>query len=672
MGKTEQRTFASYRAMPQQSRFWIYSQSCYTTEDLEFREWVIKARTNSGIHSDYLNNPSSWFSEDSQALINIYQNSWVFSAAFKPRQVLSSEDFYVQPIDALRLNWPLLHNLMQQTGDYLLLRNEHLSADNLNQPMNYVLLDIIHMLRGLSQNANMEQVQEQLKLITKYVRTIEKHVSPMVGSDRLFLANFRETIHGLIMPQINHRIESRILQNRLQDLSKIVHQISSERNRILHFALSAQSVNPHPYEFSLSQEKNLASYPTQAAKACLEQEPRLITAKDSSSSPSSSPTLKECADFSLITPDDEINTHYQKAIEDLKELDNFQTLITQISSMLDQAGEIYTIQQFKQQMLGLFENINHFLVGSSQRIDLIINENTQAYHKAIQAQQDLPMWKKWFTTEELRIKTFIKNQDTLAQFPSGSPDLAKTTNLAQMNSREIIKRLEEAPNLESSIQVISDKAQELDKLMSSMHGWISTQQQSQGLPLPEAPSSLRLIKESPIPLIKPAIISLSANQASFFSTTAGPSFDYCPSGSQNCSPPPSNNNEVLFLALGFMIAIPTILFGLYLLFKPKDKVEPQETQDPNTEDRPSTPSKQTVFQKYLTEFEDLLAKMKGYEKASAEDLFDGYEPFVQAYLKCKIEAQSGRYNIAKIKEACADLNYFYQEYNNSSNRAIAS
>lgn len=116
MGKTAKITYVSYRAMPDRSRFWVYSEHCYTSDDLDFRDWIIKTRTNSGIHPDYLSTPSSWFTEENQALINVYPNSWLFSAAFKPRHLLTREDFHVQPIDGLRLNWPPLYDLMQKVG----------------------------------------------------------------------------------------------------------------------------------------------------------------------------------------------------------------------------------------------------------------------------------------------------------------------------------------------------------------------------------------------------------------------------------------------------------------------------------------------------------------------------------------------------------------------------
>lgn len=138
---TSERTekHASYKSTPHQNRFWLSSETCYTEQELAFREWVIKVRANSGIHSDFLNNPSSWFADTNQALININENTWFFANSYKPRQVLSRDDFHVQPIDSQRLHWPMLYELMQEVGDYLLIRNSKLPENHLNQPINYVL-----------------------------------------------------------------------------------------------------------------------------------------------------------------------------------------------------------------------------------------------------------------------------------------------------------------------------------------------------------------------------------------------------------------------------------------------------------------------------------------------------------------------------------------------------
>ncbi len=109
---------------------------------------------------------------------------------------------------------------MQKTGDYLLLRNKNLPAEHLNQPMNFTLLDINHILKDISQNPNIEQTQEQLMHLTRYIRAIEKNTSPLIGSDRLFLANFRGMIDEEIHPQLTYLIASQLLKDRLGDLSK--------------------------------------------------------------------------------------------------------------------------------------------------------------------------------------------------------------------------------------------------------------------------------------------------------------------------------------------------------------------------------------------------------------------------------------------------------------------
>lgn len=134
--------------------------------------------------------------------------------------------------------------------------------------MNYVFLDINFILKHLSQNPNIDQVKSQLELLTAYVRTIETNTAPTTSSDRLFMANFRMVINNKIVPQLNYQIETQLLKDKLSDLSKNIRKLSSERNRILHFALNINEVNPHSYDFSMPALDAPATYPTQIAKDC--------------------------------------------------------------------------------------------------------------------------------------------------------------------------------------------------------------------------------------------------------------------------------------------------------------------------------------------------------------------------------------------------------------------
>ena len=352
MARKKREHQASYRPIPHKNRFWLYSENCYTEEDLALREWILKARANSGIDADYLTNPSSWFAEDQQALLNVYENAWFYSNAFKTRHVLSRDDFHVQPIDSQRLQWPGLYDLMQNVGDYLLIRNQDLPPEHLNQPMNYVFLDINFILKGLSQNPNIGQVKEQLEILTRYVRTIEKNISPTVGSDRLFMANFRRIIDDKITPKLTHLIDTQLLKERLGELSKSIKKASTERNRILHFALNINPVNPHPYDFSTPALGDSTAYPTQVAKNCGSSNQEIST-ELSSILRLTVEQLKACPNFNLISMDEEILTHYADAVSDLNELDRFQNVISQVMDLLNQAGEVYTVYQFKEQMLTL-------------------------------------------------------------------------------------------------------------------------------------------------------------------------------------------------------------------------------------------------------------------------------------------------------------------------------
>lgn len=569
--------FASYRAMPRQARFWLHSESCYTQDELEFRQTLLKTRANSGIHPDYLMNPSAWFKADTEAFINLYDKSWIYSPAFKPQHILTQEDFHVPPVDGQRLNWSSLYHLMQQVGDYLILRNQGLAAEHFNQPMNYVFLDINNMLKGLSQNPNIGQVKEQLDLIIRYIRNIEKHISPLIGSDRLFLANFRKEVNEKIMPQINHTIESRLLQERLHTLAKIINQVSEERNRILHFALTTHQVNPHPYDFSITAPEDLLAFPTQAAKVCINKPSTLSIGSKEEKPADLRVVLDDCPHFSLMFNDDATKSNYQRAIADLSKLEQFQKIITQINGLLDKAGEVYTVYQFKEQLLSLLEQINHFIEESSHPIQFIIEANTQAYYKAIQEQQELPVWEKWFSNKEEQLKAFIKNQDTLAQFPSGFSELSKTTVLVQINVKEIIDHLKQTKLIETSFEAIKGKAQELEQLMGTMHHWIVERFQRKGLPAPQPP---RRLNPMVTPVNNSKLNTVIKKGAAFFSprnlqaNPCAPSLN-CPSDSLKLS---TEVNPLISLGLSTFISLTILsLFICLYSFLNKSKRAQNET-----------------------------------------------------------------------------------------------
>jgi hypothetical protein len=664
MGKEKRDHLALYKPLPYKARFWLYSENCYTEEELNLREWLLKTRAQSGIHQDYLKNPSPWFADNEQALINSYEHSWFYSDAFKTRHVLSRDDFHVQPVD--RLQWPSLYDLMQKVGDYLLIRNHNLPSEHLNQPMNFILLDLNLILKSLSQNADMGHVKEQLELITQYLRTIEKNISPLIGSDRLFLANFRFTIDEEIHPYLNHMIESQQLKERLGDLSKVIKKLSTDRNRILHFALNINQVNPHPYDFAQPQLEDSPGFPTQAAKKCGASSTELV-ADPMPVLHLTMEQLQDCPNFKLISMDEDILNHYASAIADLNELERFQKVISQIMDLLGQAGEVYTIYQFNEQMLNLLRQIDGFIDNSSKHIDAILYTNTQQYHKAIETEQNLSLWQKWFSEQKELLQTYIKNQDTLAQFPSSSSDLAKTNKMLKSHVNQVISHLSQPRSIETSFEAIAGKAQELDRLMGSMHQWIKIQHEMKGLPAPNPPKLLQSIttteqilpqQQPPIPVIQtpPEEVSsqVSTHYPPLFSQQTIPSPNLCTDSNGQCQSdalecPASNNNMLYF---GVAALIPIGLIVLYLIYNWSNKKESPIQRVEGTKDE---------FERFKTKFEDLLVNIRGYEQEYDQDLSDNYDTIIHSFNELVRKAKSGFYYTEELEETLEDLNYFYQE-----------
>lgn len=568
MGKEKNR--ATYRPMPQKNRFWGHNEEGYTDKELAWRQWVLEIRAHAGIHSDYLNNPSSWFKDDSEALIYVYSGSWVFDNTLRTtRDRLSLEQFHVHPIASQNLQWAELYHLMQDMGNYLHLRNSELIPAHYNQPMNFIILDINVMLRGLSQNPQIQQVYEQLGFISRYIRSIEMKVSAQVGSDKAFLADIRQNINEEIQPKLALLIKSQALKDRLQQLKKHLHQISLDRNLILHFALSTQAVDIHAHEFSMTMLLDKRAYPTQAAKACAQP---ISTEVATNTAPTqthilTSKQLKDCAHFKLITQDPALIEHYAKAISDLYLLDQFQHIIAQISHLTGKAGELYTIHQFKEQMIGLLENIKLFISSSSVDMRIISQANTDAYYKAIQITQNLSIWERLLTTKQRDLGIFIKNQDNLALF---SFDLDETNTQAQASIEALRQHLVEHPCAKMNLNDISNQILELTQLMQSMHQ-VSAPYQTPRLSAP-TPSSISLgdLDDTVSTLEKthPRLPS-----PSFFAPQASKSI--APRNQALSEPrlfePQSNVHELLLLGLSIML--PVCVIALYFIYRAKSKTQ---------------------------------------------------------------------------------------------------
>ncbi|WP_131781978.1 hypothetical protein [Legionella gresilensis] len=495
-----------YRPMPAQSRFGLFGwplhhESCYLPNELLFRQRVLTARATSGLDADLLQTSSSWFAEDKQvAFINENENSWFLNNEFRPRHELSSDDFHIGLIDNQRLNWPGLSTLMRNIGDYLLIRNSRLAPEHFNQPMNYVLLDAVQILKRLATIDNPTYVAQQLQLLRQYLRAIEIHIPPTAGSDRLFLADCRYSIEVKVESEIIHNLITQQLEKRLHAVKSQLNKVGELRHIILHFALAEEPVNPHPYwELFINSESldSNAQFPTLAAKACATVNQAALTefALDPTLLPVtvSEQTLDNCPEFKFIENlPNEVKAAYGKGIADLQEIVRIQMILDKLLQTFDRAGEVFTMIQFSEEMHNLLQGIEQFIQRSEKNILLVLEANTQAYHKYIQEKQDLTWWDKFAKNKQTRIDNFITNQDNLARFSTTPSDLHLASNelLGQVN--QVINHLNQQKNQNEQLKLISDVKNLIEQLIDSMHAWVNHQRISQGLPIIPKKLSLSL------------------------------------------------------------------------------------------------------------------------------------------------------------------------------------
>lgn len=360
---------------------------------------------------------------------------------------------------------------------------------------------------------------------------------------------------------------------------------------------------------------------------------------------------------------DDVLGHYAKAITDLNELQRFQAMIAQTMGLLDQAGEVYTVHQFKNQMLTLLNQINVFIDDSAAPIQAIIQVNTQAYHDAIQIQQNLSIWDKWFSTEKEKLKSFIKNQDMLSQFPSSAAELAKTNSEAKDQVNQVISHLSQPRTLESSFAAIAGQTQELNKLMGSMHDWIRNQYESKGLPSPAPPEPLALIQQAPKSSSR-ALSSLhnKANNASqpdlhfppLFAAPVAP--QECAKGEGQCvtraAQPTAPINLVPYIIA--LSVVPLALLALYLIRSWTAKPTPP-------------PGSKEEYKELKIKFEDLMTLMNGLEDSRKSKFVDDYQ---KDYEQIKRNAKRGMYETGNLLDLCNDMESELDFVTNHRRKAI--
>lgn len=491
-----------YQPMPYRARFGVfgslvYQESCYTDQELRLRLQILKARAASGIDPELLKTDNCWFSEASDhALTNTNANAWILADAYQPIHIINRNDFHIGLFNSQRVNWEGLSTLGRVIGDYLLLRNAALPDQHLNQPMNYLLLDLVRMLKTLA-GENAGYTLEQLKFTGIYLRQVESLLQSETGSDRLFLAETRRTIEMTLIRDIENKLASQRFKSHTEQVQRRLRHIAELRHAVLHFVLTENEVNSHPFlEYFENPDKHPASstkFPTLAAKACVIPKDHKQLADSSQSPPEQYQLilkqLNDCPDFKLIANlPDNIEQIYTQGLTDLQEMIRFNSILDQLSVLLDQAGEVITLIQFREQILTLLQQMERFIQRSHTGIIELIEVNEHRYFQFIQAKQNLHWWEKISGAKQKVIDTFIANQDNLARFKATEADLRQANIEFLQESSLVTNHLQQQASLASQENLVTSARDQIDALMDSIHLWINQRYQSEGLAIEAHPT----------------------------------------------------------------------------------------------------------------------------------------------------------------------------------------
>lgn len=667
----------NFRPMPFQARFnffyqFFHHENAYQDDELELRQRLLASRDHSGLDKELLQTTNTWFTEDfDQAFVNLNSNSWFFKAEYKPRQDLSREEFHIALINSQRLNWPQLSTMMRIVGDYLLLRNSELGTDHLNQPMNYVLLDLVQILKRLAMIDNPNYLKEQLPLLGNYLRAIEIHLSPMVGSDRLFLADCRRNLEENIQTDLSNKLNSQQLKNGFQLFHQLLTSVAELRHTALHFALTSTPANPHPYlEFFAKNQQRLGSnkeFPTLAAKACATSSQDLTTEIESLPTISlSSEALADCPELQLIDKlGEEIKSSYAKGLTDLQDILRFQHIIEELLHLIDQTGEVFTLLQFRQQMLTLLQGVEYYINHSQQSIVTVLEANANAYHQAIQNKQDLQWWEKLLTSRPKKIDDFIANQDNFARFSATKNELELAKQALLQQSSKMSSYLIQQAGETKQVQLISSTRALANQMLETMHAWSAQQYLREGLTLPEKAQPLSLASE-PIPL--------QIKNQDCLEQECGPSARIQTSSATRLTPPlhfwstakmpiktpqlaaeQTNNGKPEFnlpLALGLLVLLPLgLLLFKYLYDNWNNKPKPPSPA--------STKQDQAACIELTNLIETQLTLASHHVSETGEDFDQEQIMFFRTDLN-KLKKRNDRDKLKEMKELLKDLEHFVE------------
>lgn len=289
-------------------------------------------------------------------------------------------------------------------------------------------------------------------------------------------------------------MQSRQFKIKIERLYHELTNLAEKRHTGMHFAITGHDANPHPFWELYKHSEPVSShreFPTLAAKRCAQSVGESIQTFGDQDNIAVSPPpirltaedLNQCAEFKFIDHLPQfVHESYGQAISDLQEVLRFQHILEQLTQLLDQAGEVFTITQFRTQMLDLIEGIEIFVKRSQTPVFEVLEANSAAYHQSIQDKQDIRWWEKWVSDKQERLDSFINNQDNLARFGVTTVDLHQVEKQIMEQTNQIKSHLHQFASEEKQLELISSAKELMQQVMQSMESWVNQQNRLAGLP----------------------------------------------------------------------------------------------------------------------------------------------------------------------------------------------
>lgn len=424
MEHISEKKHAALIPMPHKRRFyfsWLLGgEECYTSDEMQLRQTIRELRMAVALPEEIQDSAVGWFREDKQALLDIYEGSWFFSACYKPNENIKSDHFASNLLRHDVVSWPELGKFVLELGDYLMIRNQFLPTSHYNQPMNYVLMDLRRILERLASVRDEQRLLTGLKPVRAYIAGIERLISPIKGSDHVFLTDMRT---GLYQQEkiIAARVSRQSIHREIEKIKYAVQNLAQQSHAILHFSFAKARVNAHPHiellqENSLNTEQ-LLLHPVNGATRCMQDDA----------------SLHDCPFLHLSDIDKNTATQaYRRSIAGVKAFLDFDRLLAKALAMSSQTGEVYSLFEMHAEfgpILQVIADIAHAQIKDAQ---IVIEENQAQYQQAVQTLQASNRLSHWFGSARSQAKTVLVNQNALALFKIDIDTLTESNEALQV------------------------------------------------------------------------------------------------------------------------------------------------------------------------------------------------------------------------------------------------